>query len=386
MKIAILHSYYSSDSPSGENITVDAQAAALLNRGHTVKVLGRYTDSESSRALYPLKAAAAASGISGPSPLSDLREFNPDVTHVHNLFPNWGSRWMRDWNGPIIATMHNYRPLCANSILWRDGHDCTECLDFGSRSALRHKCYRNSSLATAPLAFASRARGKHSDVLNNVQALITLNSQAAKVFQTIRPTVPIQVVPNFSPAKPSMNNPMPDGFTYVGRITQEKGLIWLLERWPQGQKLRVVGTGPLEQEVKEVISRRRLTAVVMLGLLDTTEVIRHIRDSYGLLLPSLWSEGLPTVALEALSVGTPLLVSNACSAAKELTTDGAGMTYSPQTTEAHDVESMLAELQTNQGTYRQCAGKLYCARYSESAWIENVEEIYNMAIAARKNN
>src|SRR4051812_31099182 len=68
-------------------------------------------------------AFAVASGY-GASPLSALSRFKPDVVHVHNLFPNWAWRWLNEWDGPLVATLHNFRPLCAAGTLFRDDHNC----------------------------------------------------------------------------------------------------------------------------------------------------------------------------------------------------------------------------------------------------------------------
>ena len=46
MRIALLHSFYASDSSSGENVVVDAQFQALSAAGHEVLLLGRRTDDE----------------------------------------------------------------------------------------------------------------------------------------------------------------------------------------------------------------------------------------------------------------------------------------------------------------------------------------------------
>ena len=80
------------------------------------------------RRTYPLEAAATVATGLGPSPIEQLRRFRPDVVHVHNLFPNFGKRWLRTWDGPMVATMHNYRPICPAATLFRDGRVCRDCL------------------------------------------------------------------------------------------------------------------------------------------------------------------------------------------------------------------------------------------------------------------
>lgn len=97
MKIAVIHSFYSSESPSGENSVVEAQVEALRSEGHDVALLRKDTDHESEGMFYAAKAALAAANVYGPSASRQLESFNPDVVHVHNLFPQLGSNWLKQW-------------------------------------------------------------------------------------------------------------------------------------------------------------------------------------------------------------------------------------------------------------------------------------------------
>ncbi|RZL74970.1 MAG: glycosyltransferase [Rhodococcus sp. (in: high G+C Gram-positive bacteria)] len=381
MRVAILHSYYSSDSPSGENISVDAQAEALSAHGHTVRVIGRFTDVQSKSTTYPIRAAISASGIYGPSPIHEIADFDPDILHIHNLFPNWGTRWLRDWDGPTVATMHNYRAMCSNSLLWRDGHDCRECLDHGSFSAVVHKCYRDSLIATLPLAYATRNRASHSDVLNHAQILITLNNKSAQIYGALKPDVPIHVLPNFARSSHTSGSTEVKGWIYVGRLTEEKGINWLLTRWPRGQELNIIGSGPAEDEANRIIKTRDLTKVTLLGRRDPGDTVQAIRNAKGLILPSLWSEGIPTVALEALSVGTPLIISQDCDAHEELTSKNAGVTFNSKQATESTIASLLSYIESHENQMAHAAFDLYQSSFSERSWIKSIEETYRDAIS-----
>ena len=181
MRIALIHSYYSSRVPSGENNVVDAQLATLRAAGHEVQLIEQQTDARLARKTYPVEAAlTVASGV-GPSPLRQLLDFDPDVTHLHNLFPNFGRRWLTKYDGPLVATLHNYRPLCAKATLYRDGHRCTECLDVGhSRPAIRHGCFHDSALATIPSAIATKFA--NDPVLRRAEVLTTLSEGMSNVY------------------------------------------------------------------------------------------------------------------------------------------------------------------------------------------------------------
>ncbi|WP_124259259.1 glycosyltransferase family 4 protein [Rhodococcus ruber] len=377
MRIAIVHSFYTSVTPSGENTVVHAQVDALRKRGHEVLLADRHTDVEQDRPFYSVRASLAAANIAGPDPGPALSEFQPDVVHVHNLFPNWGTRWLTAWGPKTVATLHNYRTICARGTLWRDGNDCFECIDHSSAQSLKHGCYRDSTLRTLPLAWATRSYGKRSPLLNNAQKLIVLNSQSEAVFRKIAGPTKLRRIPNFVPRRTStrgaFSSSEPRDWVYVGRLTSEKGIQWLIDNWPSNKFLNIVGSGPLEQLVKDKC-RRYPTKFKYWGRLDSTETRSLISASAGLIIPSMWSEGIPTVALEALEAGTPIAISSKCSSAAELTRHGGGVRLDVADGGA-GIERALDEIKSN-SDIRQRAVETYESSYSEEAWISQIEPLY----------
>jgi glycosyltransferase involved in cell wall biosynthesis len=116
----------------------------------------------------------------------------------------------------------------------------------------------------------------------------------------------IVVKPNSTP-DPGPPAPLGDGFLFIGRLTEEKGVRLLLEAWgrrPAG-RLRVVGDGPLRAEV-EAFARTR-DDVDFLGSVDREGVASAFRESAVVVAPSIWHDVLPTVILEALAAGRPVL-------------------------------------------------------------------------------
>ena len=99
-------------------------------------------------------------------------------------------------------------------------------------------------------------------------------------------------------------------FVYAGRLTEEKGLRTLLACWRSGPglpTLRIVGDGPLREEVRQAASD--LHHVEWLGLKSSEEVLSLMKHATATLCPSLWYEGMPRVVIESLAVGTPVVAS-----------------------------------------------------------------------------
>ena len=156
MRVAVVHSFYRSDQPSGENVAVLQQVGALRNAGIEILEVFRSTDEESEAPLYKVRSAiSVATGVDFGHPQRAISEFAPDLVHVHNTFPNFGTRWLTKLQIPIVTTLHNFRASCANGLLYRDGHICLECPTSGSKAAFVHGCWaptKERSITPTPRA------------------------------------------------------------------------------------------------------------------------------------------------------------------------------------------------------------------------------------------
>jgi glycosyltransferase involved in cell wall biosynthesis len=117
-------------------------------------------------------------------------------------------------------------------------------------------------------------------------------------------------------------------FIFIGRLSMEKGLFDLLEAFSlvrarlAGARLNLVGAGPLEDTLKQSITRLELDgAVTLLGPQDLDEVVPLLYRSVALVLPS-HSEPWGLVVNESLSYGCPVVVSSQCGCVPELVIEG----------------------------------------------------------------
>ena len=103
---------------------------------------------------------------------------------------------------------------------------------------------------------------------------------------------------------------------YAGMLEQHKGVLALLKGYRElakqtDLKLVIVGDGKLRQKVREVVRQYNLSdKVYLMGWVDRGLFYALLGDSASLVIPSIWPENAPLVALEALSVGTPVMASN----------------------------------------------------------------------------
>jgi colanic acid/amylovoran biosynthesis glycosyltransferase len=102
----------------------------------------------------------------------------------------------------------------------------------------------------------------------------------------------------------------PPTATFVGRFSPEKGIEVLLEAWPAvlrsvpGARLRLVGDGPLRAALEARVEALGIGASVELtGWVVAAALQRAYAETWAVVLPSLWEEGLGMVLVEAGLMG-----------------------------------------------------------------------------------
>lgn len=154
---------------------------------------------------------------------------------------------------------------------------------------------------------------------------------------------------DFHPKRPEARRSMSlptDGVlvAFVGRITQDKGIVELLRAWPQvhartGATLALAGMREPDADRDPIRSLLTHTAGIKeLGHLDDLGDLYSAMDL--LVLPS-YREGYPTVVLEAASYGAPAVVTNA-TGLRESVIDGKTGTV----VEVGDVDALATALES----------------------------------------
>lgn len=122
------------------------------------------------------------------------------------------------------------------------------------------------------------------------------------------------------PAKKRLQDSIPR-LLFVGRLDERKGLRYLLETLPlilakQTVRLRIVGEGILERELKERCRELGLGSVVdFLGFVTKEELVDEYASCDVFVLPAIVdskgdTEGLGIVMIEALAHAKPVVASN----------------------------------------------------------------------------
>jgi glycosyltransferase involved in cell wall biosynthesis len=325
VKILLVHNFYGSAAPSGENSAYRAEAGLLQNRGHSVIEFNRHSDEILQQNFYgTLKGAVSA--VWNPFSLHalkrTLRETKPDIVHVHNTFPLLSPSVLyapREQNIPTVMTMHNYRIGCSAGTAVRKDRACTLCLDKKSViPALRYGCYRESRIATLPVSAMIAFHNAISTWRNTIDAFITLTDfQRETMVRFGIPSESLFVKPHFleDPPQPIPWKDRDNKAVFVGRLYAAKGIHVLLEAWKRMGKgaphLEIVGDGPMRaQLIRSAQESEASDSVSFLGNVSREEAMHRISRAKLLIVPSLCLEGFPMVVQEAFALGVPVAASN----------------------------------------------------------------------------
>jgi glycosyltransferase involved in cell wall biosynthesis len=100
-----------------------------------------------------------------------------------------------------------------------------------------------------------------------------------------------------------------EGLLYFGRLTEEKGLLLLLEAMKDLKdiNLKIVGSGPQKTELENFITANNLSNVKLFSHKSGPELYDLIKKSRLAVVPAIWYENNPIAVLEAMALGKPVI-------------------------------------------------------------------------------
>jgi glycosyltransferase involved in cell wall biosynthesis len=382
MKILVAHNRY--QQAGGEDTVVAEEVRMLRERGQSVHQYVAENDSitdtwqqivAATRSFYSRLASQEIEKL--------LATFRPDILHVHNFFPSISPAIFfaaRKYGVPVVQTLHNYRLLCANAMLLRDGRPCEDC-SVGNffLPGVVHGCYRGSRTGSAVVGTSTFVHAALGTWSNRIDRYIALTQFAARKFGRGRlPAERIRIKPNFAPDRGYGQGQ--GGFAlYVGRLSSEKGIKTILAADDSGYlpiPIHIVGDGPLRVDVERACARPG-SRLIYLGQMSRVQVIEQMQNAIVLLVPSLWYEGFPMAIVEALSFGLPIIASR-IGGLPEIVQDGhSGLLFEPGDPAAL-IKTLCAFIKDTGRirTMRRASRSHFDDYYSEQKNYETLIEIY----------
>lgn len=337
----------------------------------------------------PSKAAAAIQGIWNQrafdalsSLLSNLSP-NDTVVHVHGWAKAISASIavaIRHSKLPAVLTVHEYFLFCANGGFYnyRTHQPCT--LRPQSQKCWLTNCdSRNyaDKLWRCSRTAIMRNMLRLPDVFSDIVLISTFQKDIIQAHLPKKARLhlisnPIDAV-DFGPKA----DPASGHFIYVGRLSKEKGPLLFAEA---ARKANIVpyfvGAGPMDNELQV-----RYPEAQLLGWQEPAQVRHLIRMARVLVFPSLWYEGQPLTVLEAMSLGTPVIVSDGCAARDVVENAVSGIWFT-----RNDISSLASALQQakNDKLVKEMSLTAYRRFWSNPPTIDchlrNIEQLYEQML------
>lgn len=236
-----------------------------------------------------------------------VKQIKPHVVHHHNISLLGYGILRKQGNYVNLYTAHDYWLICQQNNLLR----------YGSEICMGGSCFFCALRCGRPPQLWRYRKEFRKVVENNIDFLIVpSNFIKNKILKKFR--VKAVTLPNFAPELPGPIEPsgFSNFFLYAGVLEKHKGIMDLVNFYKEiankiDTGLLIVGEGKLKDRIVKFVKKHELDQkIILLGWVDSAQLRRLLKDSKALIIPSILPENCPLIALEALSIGTPIVASN----------------------------------------------------------------------------
>lgn len=238
-----------------------------------------------------------------------------DVAHLHIYYGQITASILsafREFEVPVVQTLHEYKLLCPISSMVLDGATCARCAEGDFWQAALHRCNRGSlsrSIAVAAESYISKFFGAESQVTHF--AAVSDFVRARMIEYGISPER-ITTLYNFV-SSDAFGSPdgVGDYFLFSGRLEGVKGVRTLLkamERVPAA-RLVIAGEGSARREFEQFSAELELVNVQFVGFKGRAELRRLISGARCVVAPSECDETFGLALVESFALGRPVVAS-----------------------------------------------------------------------------
>jgi glycosyltransferase involved in cell wall biosynthesis len=330
-----------------------------------------------------------------------IREFKPDVIHIHNLMNPGALRMLRQCGVPVVKSIHDCRPFCVKpppKVAFRMIGDSEELCDISFGKRCWRPCYARAGKTMKDRVeawsfFPANLRALRETV--QVDQLVVYSRYIEELALRMMPDEQrIHVVRLFTDAAdvPEDLSVKPADlpvFIYAGRLSPEKGVLQIfdaLERIPQTVcRVIIAGDGPLRDEV-ERRSRNCHPSheVEVKGFAGRKQLFELYRRSSVLLFPSIYGEAFGLSGIEAMYFNTPAIGYDAGGVGEWLVNGETGILL-PRGDVAGLARAMAELASDPEKTARlgRQARAFVSQKFRKETHINRLMEIYEQAMKAR---
>ena len=392
MKVLLCHNAY--QQAGGEDQSFAAEAWLLEEHGCEVVRYERSNDAIRLMSRFEIARRTLWNRDSYRELRALIRRERPSVMHCTNTFPliSPAAYYAADREGvAVVQSLRNYRLLCPNAYLMRDGRVCEDCL--GRRFAwpgVQHGCYRDSRAASAVVATMQTMHRSLGTWRRKVDLYFAPSEFARqKHLEAGFAAEQVAVKPNFIHPDPGPGSGRGGYAIFVGRLSPEKGIETLLDAWrrlaQRGGRplpLKIVGDGPLTPQCAAAAVEH--AELELLGRRSPSEVLQLVGEARCLVMPSLWYETFGRTIIEAFAKGTPAIAARLGAMAELIEHGRTGRLFQPG--DAGDLAAQVVWLldhPNEESALRAACRSEYEQRYTAQPNYLMLREIYRQALARR---
>lgn len=386
MRLLHIHNYYLQSG--GEDQVFETETGLLEDFGHEVIRYTRHNSELADWASIRMAVNTVWNRELYTSADRLLIETKPDVCHIHNTFPLISPSLYyacKKHHVPVVQRLPNYRLICPNALLLRDGKICMDCV--GKKfpyPGVWHACYRDSTMQSLGVAVMLAVHRILRTWQRKVDVYVALNNYGKQLF--VRGGLPqekIMVSPNVVDPDPGIAGKSGKFALYIGRLSVEKGLFTLLEAWKSlpDIPLKIVGDGPLMIRLVNKKETEQIVNIEFLGRKSHAETISILRNARLLIFPSEWLETFGLGIIEALACGVPVIASRQKTIEEIVQHGQNGFLFEPGN--ASDLAYTVNQYWNKMDVLNSMGAKArnsYLTKYSKQQKYESLMEIYERAL------
>lgn len=239
-----------------------------------------------------------------------LAETHIDVAHIHNIYHHISPSILgvlKKNKIPIVMTLHDYKLLSPNYALFHHGQIHEEDANGWYLTCIKNSCTKDSRAASA---FATFEMILHHKIFRFYEKYVDRFIAPSQFMIDLCvkhgwPREKFIYLPNPVTLPPGSAAAEGTNVTYVGRVSEEKGLKVLLEAAQKtpGIPYRIVGDGPQKKELENFVRAHNVQNVSFAGFLSGKKLEAEFESARFFVLPAVWYENNPLSVLEAKARG-----------------------------------------------------------------------------------
>ena len=274
--------------------------------------------------------------------LQDLNKFidliKPDVIHYHSFWCISTLVFKANSKIPKVLTHHDARCCPMITLMYRNKTFCNKmyCKNGNFWPCIINRCGKNNNIEESiRKALATYIIVKHQKNIDKF--MVPSKALKEKLIEgNIGITEHNTIVINNSLCSDELNkdpNYNNKGFfLYIGRLSPEKGVHYLLEALkdlPREIKLKIAGTGSEENKLMKYALDNNLDNVEFLGFKNREEIKDLYQNCISTILPSNCFDNFPTTNLESFANGKPVIASNIGGIPEQVEHNITGLLFEP---------------------------------------------------------